>query len=47
MLYKHATSVSTAEKDTAQPCPFPKLHERSECCFDYKNERSVEVSFYN
>ena len=39
-LYKHATSVSTSEKETAQPCPFPKLHERSECCFDYKNERS-------
>ena len=35
MLYKHDTSVSTSEKDTAQPCPFPKLRERSECCFDY------------
>ena len=32
MLYKRATStsVSTSEKDTAQPCLFPKLHERSD-----------------
>lgn len=38
MLYKHATSVSTSEKDMVAPCPIPKLHERTECCFDYKNE---------
>jgi len=40
MLYKHATRVPTSQKDTLQACPFFKVHERSECTFDYKNERS-------